>query len=320
MRLYIVLTIATVLTMSSAPRMIQAQDANCTVVYKDFTPSVTGNSGAYQKCYTDQAYNAALVAQGSDPNYKDVINQICNKPFACSHSTLISATSKYMAACSASIDAEAANGNILNIGKNALEIFFAEPIRTIYCGHDPRAIKLPPPAINPPAYCLANPVANSPTSRFTTHLVIFLTSGTIRASQRPFFEGLDPTDVCSPCSQNALTASVRYLADNLMPRISPFYTPEFVQYWTKLVPAYNQLCKTSIVQTWPEGTLNQTVSGIPTGSPSSSTTPPVTSSSDLANSQSSKHSNGATAATMRAAMAVPFAAAAALGVLLDTFV
>jgi hypothetical protein len=52
-----------------------------------------------------------------------------------------------------------------------------------------------------------------------------------------------------------------------MPRIGPFYTPEFVQYWTKLVIAYNALCKTSLVQSWPEGTLNVTMVPVPAVAP-----------------------------------------------------
>ncbi|KAG0205763.1 hypothetical protein BGX28_002686 [Mortierella sp. GBA30] len=249
----------------SIPTAVRAQDANCTAVYNDFAPSDVF-SGAYQKCYTDQLYNSALVAQGTYPDYDDVLSQICTRPLPCSHSTLISATNKYLTACNASIDAEAANGNVLQIGKNALEIFFAEPIRSIYCALDPNAVKLPPPAITPPAYCLANPIVGNPTSRFTTDLAFYLTSGSIRSSQAPFFESLGVADTCSPCSQLAFNATVGYLSENLMPRIAPFYTPEFVRYWTKLVPAYNTLCKTSIVQTWPKGTLNAGPSATPTTS------------------------------------------------------
>ncbi|KAF9417719.1 hypothetical protein BGZ94_009896, partial [Podila epigama] len=210
-------------------------------------------------------YNTELVAQGGDPDYDDVISKVCGRP-ACSDSTLASATQKFIDACSASIDIEAANGNILQVGKTALEVFFAEPLRAAYCTLDPNAIKLPLPAVNPPAYCLGKAVTD-PTNRFVTHMAIYLTSGAIRASQEPFFAGLDPKDTCSPCSQLAINETVRFLAESLMPRISPFYTPEFVQYWTRLIPAYNALCKTSIVQTWPEGTLNQTIAGVPTGTP-----------------------------------------------------
>ncbi|KAF9944300.1 hypothetical protein BGZ70_004815, partial [Mortierella alpina] len=94
--------------------------------------------------------------------------------------------------------------------------------------------------------------------RFTPHLVLFLTSGTIRANQRPFFEGLEAADTCSICSQLALKEAVSFLADNLMPRIGPFYTPEAL-YWNQLVIAYNALCRTTLVQEWPEGTLNETI-------------------------------------------------------------
>ncbi|KAG0300922.1 hypothetical protein BGZ98_008772 [Dissophora globulifera] len=254
-----VLAVASLLSLAF---VAHAQDANCTAVLSDYAPSVNSNNGLYQKCYTDQNYNAALVGQGAIPNYSDVLDQICNKPIpaTCSRSRLSSATTVYMNACSASIDAEAANGNILQTGKIALEIYFAAPIHAIYCGLDPNAVELPPPAINPPAYCLANTAeADGPNSHFITNLALYLTSGTLDASQSPFFDGLDPVDTCSRCSQRALNATVGYLAENLMPRISPFYTPQFVQYWSKFVPAYNTLCKTSIVQTWPEGTLNVTV-------------------------------------------------------------
>ncbi|KAI8596856.1 hypothetical protein EDD21DRAFT_419274 [Dissophora ornata] len=68
----------------SRTSVIQAQDANCTAVYSDYSFSANG-SGGYQECYTDQAYNAALETQGSNPNYKDILNQACGKPPACSH-------------------------------------------------------------------------------------------------------------------------------------------------------------------------------------------------------------------------------------------
>jgi hypothetical protein len=69
-----------------------------------------------------------------------------------------------------------------------------------------------------------------------------------------------------------MTSTVDYLAKTKMPAITPFYTPEFVQYWTKLVPAYNDACKTKLVQAWPEGTLNVTMPNVPTPS----VTAPVT--------------------------------------------
>ncbi|KAF9323002.1 hypothetical protein BG006_001854 [Podila minutissima] len=241
-----------------------AQDTNCSAIFNEFLPTAT-SPNAFQKCYTDQVYNTELVAQGGMPDYADVIAKVCNRP-ACSHSTLASATTKYMDACSASIDVEAANGNILQLGKTALEVFFAEPLRGVYCILDPNAVTLPPPVVNRPVYCLAKDVAD-PAGRFVTNLAVYLTSGAIRSSQDPFFASLDPKDTCSPCSQLALNETVHFLAQTLMPKIAPFYTPEFVQYWSKLIPAYNALCKTSIVQTWPEGTLNQTVAGVPTGTP-----------------------------------------------------
>ncbi|KAF9343186.1 hypothetical protein BGX26_006123, partial [Mortierella sp. AD094] len=215
-------------------------------------------------------YSTALVAAGGAPNYSDIISQVCGKS-ACSHDTLQSATSKYITACNASIIADATNsgGNVLQLGKNALEVYFAEPIRESYCAIDP-SVKVPaPPATAPPAYCLAPSVAN-PASRFVTNLAIYLTSGSIRASQAPFISTnqLDPKDVCSECSQIAVNSTIEYLRSNLMPSIANFYTPEFVQYWTSFVPAYNSLCKTSYTQTWPKGTLNVTVPGVPTGNPS----------------------------------------------------
>ncbi|KAF9352464.1 hypothetical protein BGX26_009732 [Mortierella sp. AD094] len=295
MRLFPVTIVALSIAMAS---MSQAQDANCTAVYNDYSPSVNSHGGnGYQQCYTDQAYNAALVSQGATPNYRDVLNQVCGKPASCSHSTLVSATEIYMAACNASIDTEAANGNILQIGKNALEIFFAEPIRDIYCAQDPNAVELPPPAVTPPSYCLANAVVGAPNSRFITNLALYLTSGSIRASQSPFFSGLDPADTCSPCSLQVLNTTVSYLAENLMPRIGPFYTFEFIQYWTNLVPEYNTLCKTSIVQTWPKGTLNATLTGTPTGSPTlsqgtQSTVATPASATPIANNGNNNSNNG----------------------------
>ncbi|KAG0216780.1 hypothetical protein BGX33_012117 [Mortierella sp. NVP41] len=280
MRLISTLSIAASLALASTFSFAQAQDAACSAIYNDFAPSATPNK-PYQKCYTDQAYNTALVLQGANPNIADILTQICSKP-ACSHSTLLSANSQYMNACNASIYAEAANGNILQTGKIALELFFAEPIRAIYCTVDPNAHPPAPPTVPgagtvapvpEPSYCLAQPVVGSPTSKFATNLAIYLTSGTLRASQTPFFEGLDQGDTCSPCSQRILTATVSYLGENLMPTIGPFYTPEFVQYWTKLVVAYNAHCKTSIVQSWPEGTLNQTTVAMPPPSAAASTAP-----------------------------------------------
>ncbi|KAG0088573.1 hypothetical protein BGZ93_010353 [Podila epicladia] len=241
-----------------------AQDTNCSAIFNEFLPTAT-SPNAFQKCYTDQVYNTELVAQGGMPDYADVIAKVCNRS-ACSHSTLASATTKYMDACSASIDVEAANGNILQLGKTALEVFFAEPLRGVYCILDPNAVTLPPPAVNRPAYCLAKDVAD-PAGRFVTNLAVYLTSGAIRSSQDPFFASLDPKDTCSPCSQLALNETVHFLAQTLMPKIAPFYTPEFVQYWSKLIPAYNALCKTSIVQTWPEGTLKQPAAGVPPATP-----------------------------------------------------
>ncbi|KAF9325720.1 hypothetical protein BGZ91_002268, partial [Linnemannia elongata] len=175
--------IATSLLLFTSQNLAYAQDANCSAIYNDFAPSSTPSS-IYQKCYTDQAYNTALVLQGVNPNYSDILSQICSRPAS-----------------------------------------------------------------------------------------IYLTSGTIRAAQAPFFETLDQTDTCSPCSQRIISASVSYLSENLMPRIGPFYTPEFVQYWTKLVVAYNALCKTSLVQSWPEGTLNVTT--VPVPAPSTSPSSPA---------------------------------------------
>ncbi|KAI1318621.1 hypothetical protein EDD11_006122 [Mortierella claussenii] len=263
---------ASVAALLALASVTKAQDANCSAILNDYAPN--GN-GAYAKCYTDQVYNAALVAQGNTPNYKDLINQVCGKP-ACTHSNLQSGISKYIKACNASINTEASNGNILQLGKTALEIYFAEPIHAAYCAVDPNA-PVPTPATPntpvPPTYCLSNDVAN-PASRFVSNLAVYLTSGSIRSSQSPFFQSnnLDPKDVCSDCSKVAMNATIEYLAQNLMPSIAPFYTPEFVQYWTKLVPAYNDFCKSSFTQVWPAGTLNVTIPNVPTGSPSPPTT------------------------------------------------
>ncbi|KAG0202009.1 hypothetical protein BGX28_005326 [Mortierella sp. GBA30] len=263
MRISITASVATLLTLAVVTK---AQDANCSAILVDYSPS--GN-GQFQKCYTERVYNQALVAS-NPPNYKDIITQVCKKT-PCSHSTIVSAGTKYMNACTASIDAEAtaSGGNILQLGKNALEVFFAEPIREAYCALDPKAVVPPPPQQADPAYCLASDVSN-PSTRFVANLAIYLTEGSIRSTQAPFFiaNNLIQTDVCSECSQIAVTATIDYLSKNLMPRIAQFYTPEFVQYWTKLVPEYNKLCKTTFTQTWPEGTLNVTVPNVPQGSPS----------------------------------------------------
>ncbi|KAF9991270.1 hypothetical protein BGZ75_000023 [Mortierella antarctica] len=291
-----------------SPMVVRAQDANCSAVYNDFTPSPT-LKGLYQKCYIDQLFNAALVAEGIDPDYNQVLTRICTKPAACSQSTLTEATHQYITACAASIDAEAVNGDILQTGKNALEIFFADPIRSIYCTLDPNPSSTSPPppppppppalpAVLPPSYCLAKAVpSSSQTPRFTTHLVLYLTSGAIRANQRPFFEALDVADTCSICSQLALKESVTFLAENVMPRIGPNYTPGFVQYWTQLVAAYNAQCKTAIVQEWPEGTLNETiVQGLtPTGA--SPSAPNTTLPSASATTTGSTHPHARSGAT-----------------------
>ncbi|KAF9204746.1 hypothetical protein BGZ49_004930 [Haplosporangium sp. Z 27] len=264
MRFTILASVSALLSLAS---VIKAQDANCSAVINDYN---LGSSGLYQKCYTDQVYSADLVAAGGSPNYTQIINQVCGQA-ACSHSTLQSATSKYITACNASMIAEttSSGGNILQLGKNALEIFFAEPIRDAYCTVDP-SVKVPaPPAVASPTYCLSNP-GTSPASNFVINLAIYLTAGSIRSDQPPFFNSLQAVDVCSQCSQQAVNSTVLYLADNLMPAVSNFYTPEFVQYWTKFVPAYNTLCKTSFTQTWPAGTLNVTVPNVPTGTPSAS--------------------------------------------------
>ncbi|KAG0365068.1 hypothetical protein BGZ54_006909 [Gamsiella multidivaricata] len=267
-------TAASVAALLAVASVASAQDANCSAVIADYAPS--GN-GKYQKCYTEQQYNAALVSAGGSPNYPQIIQDVCSQK-ACAHSDLVSATTRYVNACNASMDAETtnSNGNILQIGKNALEIFFAEPIRDSYCAVDP---DVPVPTTAPgapaptPSYCLAASVAN-PANRFVSNLAIYLTAGSIRSSQEPFFiaNNLDSKDVCSHCSQAAVNSTISYLSQTLMPRVAQFYTPEFVQYWTKLVPAYNTLCKTSYTQKWPVGTLNQTVPDVPTGSPTAPAT------------------------------------------------
>ncbi|KAF9294983.1 hypothetical protein BGZ91_010269, partial [Linnemannia elongata] len=149
----------------------------------------------------------------------------------------------------------AQNGNILQLGKTALDVFFATPIRAAYCALDPEAVAPPAPQPNPPQYCLAKNTTD-PSGRFVSQLAIYLTSGTL----------------CSPCSQLAMTSTVDYLSKTKMPAITPFYTPEFVQYWTKFVVAYNDACKSKLVQAWPEGTLNVTMPNVP----SSTATVPVT--------------------------------------------
>ncbi|KAF8927419.1 hypothetical protein BGZ58_010406 [Dissophora ornata] len=290
MRFTIAASVAALLALASVTK---AQDANCSAVIQDYAPGV---SGTYQKCFTDEVYSAALVSQGGSPNYTELINQVCGQP-ACSSSTLLSATTKYINACNASMDAEASMGNILSIGKNALEVFFAEPIREAYCTVNPAA---PPASKGPPVvpvtYCLAQSISD-PTLRFVTNLGIYLTSGTIRASQEPFFiaNNLVSTEVCSDCSQAAMNSTIEYLATTLMPRMTPFYTPEFVQYWTKLVPAYNTLCKTSFTQTWPTGTLNVTVTNVPTGSPTTAL-PTATATTATATATATNASSGAAGA------------------------
>lgn len=260
---------AALLTMAS---VVLAQDANCSLILNDYTP---GGGGKFQKCYTDQVYNNGLVGQGSDPDYKRLIQDVCDaKTTGCDDSTLLSATTKYLTVCSASVEAEAVYGNVLQLGKNALEIFFAYPIHAAYCAEDPNAKPDPnPPAIPPKNYCLAASVQN-PSARFVSNLAIYLTSGTIRSSQLPFFtaNNLPKEDVCSACSQIAVQSTIQYLSQNLMPKIGPFYTPEFVQYWNKVVTDYNTLCATKYTQAWPKGTLNVTVPNIPTGSPSAPAT------------------------------------------------
>ncbi|KAF9371099.1 hypothetical protein CPC16_003253 [Podila verticillata] len=282
MRLSIAASIAAIVACAS---VATAQDATCAPLLLDYDPSST--TGQYQKCYTEQVYNAALVSAGATPNYKDIINSVCSKS-ACSASTLSTATSKYITACAASIDAEssASGGNILQLGKNALEVFFAEPIRGAY------------------SYCLANEVTNN-ANRFVSQLGTYLTSGSIRASQDPFFiRGLDATDVCSQCSQIAVQGTVDYLAKNLMPRIAPFYTPEFVNYWIKFVSQYNTMCKTTMTQAWPAGTLNVTVPGVPTGNPSTQL-PTASATTTSATASPTQHS---AAGALKPAGAVAFVA------------
>ncbi|KAF9144949.1 hypothetical protein BGX30_010899 [Mortierella sp. GBA39] len=308
MRLVSTVALAASLLLLTSQNLAHAQDTSCSAIYNDFAPSSTPSS-TYQKCYTDQAYNTALVLQGANPNYSDILSQVCSRP-ACSRSTLVSASSQYLAACASSIDAENANGNMLQTGKIALELYFAEPIRAVYCTPDPNAHPPPAPATPPggpatipspppPSYCLEQPVVGSSTSKFATNLAIYLTSGTIRAAQAPFFETLDQSDTCSPCSQRIISASISYLSENLMPRIGPFYTPEFVQYWTKLVIAYNALCKTSLVQRWPEGTLNVTtvlVLAVPPVIPSSQSAPePASRASTAGSSTANRPPQGSSA-------------------------
>ncbi|KAF9914710.1 hypothetical protein BX616_007715 [Lobosporangium transversale] len=310
-----IVSVAALLALSSS---VKAQDAACSAVLNDYAPT---GSGAYSKCYTEQVYNAALVAQGGNPDYSDIIHQVCTKP-ACPRSTLLTATTKYLAACGSSIDAEASSsgGNILQLGKNALEVFFAAPIHEGYCAEDPNApVPSPtvPPTPPPITYCLEAPV-NNPASRFVSNLAIYLTSGSIRSSQAPFFlaNNLDPKDVCSPCSRIAMTSTIDHLAKNKMPAIASFYTPEFVQYWTKLVPAYNTLCKTTYAQAWPEGTLNTTVPNVPTGTPSAPTTAlpsaPVSASPTASPSNKPDSAAGSMKPAAGAAVAVVMAIAALL--------
>ncbi|KAG0236663.1 hypothetical protein BGW41_000366 [Actinomortierella wolfii] len=265
------ISVAALLAMAS---VITAQDANCTAVVGDYVPS--NPNGKYQKCYTDQVYNRELIAAGASPNYKDIVAKVCSSS-ACSPSTVKSATDNYIKACNASIihEAESSNFQILQLGKNALQIYFATPIRNIYCGLDPTVVPPPPPAPpQEPAYCLAADVSN-PALRFQTQLALYLTQGSLRANQSPFYSGLDPKDVCSPCSQQAVNTTIDYLSNNLMPGIA-FYTPEFVQYWTAFVPEYNKFCKTSLATTkWPEGTLNQTTPNLPPPSTVTSTQAPA---------------------------------------------
>ncbi|KAG0055857.1 hypothetical protein BGZ83_007146 [Gryganskiella cystojenkinii] len=293
MRFTFTASVAAIVTMAS---VIHAQDATCAAVLPDYTP---GSSGAYQKCYTDQVYNSALVAGGASPNYHDIINSVCSKT-ACSHSTLQSAETKYIAACNASINAEATGGNILSLGKNALYVFFAEPLRGAICALDPNAFPptVPSGQTPPPQYCLASSVT-APANRFVSQLALYLTGGSLRSSSPAFFTGLDPKDVCSDCSKIAMNSTIEYLSNTLMPAISPFYTPEFVQFWTKAVPTYNTMCKSSFTQTWPAGTLNVTVPGLPTPTPPATALPTSTTTS----APSPTHTNGAGALKPVAAVA-----------------
>jgi len=264
-----------------------AQDATCSAILNDYTP---GSSGAYQSCFTDQVYNNALAAQAT-PDFKELITSVCSKS-PCSHSTLVSAETKYIAACNSSIIAEEANGNVLQLGKNALNIFFAEPIRAAFCSLDPNAVPPPPPTAAAPAYCLSASIA-VPSNRFVSQLAFYLTSGSIRASQPPFFNALDSAEVCSDCSQVSMNSTIEYLATYLMPGVGPFYTPEFVQYWTSAVPAYNTLCKTSFTQTWPKGTLNETAPNAPTSVPSATASSLPSSTATTAAPSPTKAANGA---------------------------
>ncbi|KAG0254958.1 hypothetical protein DFQ27_006524 [Actinomortierella ambigua] len=271
--------------------VISAQDANCTAVYNDFTP---GLNGKYQKCYTKKIYDTDLVNAGATPNYKDLITKVCSVP-SCTPSTIKTATDTYLKACNASIASEATNSGfqILQLGKNALEIFFAEPIHNIYCGEDLEALKLQPtpsptPGTTPPKpepiYCLGATVAN-PSMRFQTQLALYLTQGSLRANQGSFFMSLAKDDVCSDCSKRAVNTTAAYLTANLMPGIA-FYTPEFVQYWTKFVPEYNKYCVASITPTvWPAGTLNVTTPNLP---PPSTVLPTTSASPTASNPAPSK--------------------------------
>ncbi|KAF9929964.1 hypothetical protein FBU30_001054 [Linnemannia zychae] len=275
-----------------------AQDATCSAVLNDYSP--TSTSGAYQKCFTNQIYNNALVNAGATPDYKALIEGVCSKA-ACSASTLESAETKYLTACNASIAVESQHGNILQLGKSALDVFFATPIHAAYCALDPEAVPLPAPQVTPPQYCLAKNTTN-PSGRFVSQLAIYLTSGTIRASQPPFFNStlMDHEELCSPCSQVAMTGAVDYLSKTLMPAITPFYTPEFVQYWSKLVVEYNNACKSKLVQIWPAGTLNVTVPNVPTPS----ITAPATQLPTAATSSTPSPTHGNAAGSLKPAAGV----------------
>ncbi|KAG0362171.1 hypothetical protein BGX24_005185, partial [Mortierella sp. AD032] len=63
----------------SVASVINAQDATCQAVLKDYSPSL---NGAYQKCFTSQVYNSGLV-DASFTDYKALIEQVCSKS-ACS--------------------------------------------------------------------------------------------------------------------------------------------------------------------------------------------------------------------------------------------
>ncbi|KAF9578373.1 hypothetical protein BGW38_005858, partial [Lunasporangiospora selenospora] len=188
-------TIATVASaLLALASVATAQDANCSAIIGDYSQTLAGQ---YKKCYTDVVYNDALVKQGAAPDYKELITSVCSQP-ACSRSTLTSATTKYIAACNASMDAEVASssGNILHIGQNALHIFFSEPIRTAFCAEDPNAV-IPTPAPVPPVpqYCLSSSIS-SPSLRYVSNLALFLTTGNVRSTMPAFFEGngLDPKE------------------------------------------------------------------------------------------------------------------------------